>query len=450
MENFDIIYYINLDERPDRNHNIQNELVKMNVDMSKVKRIEAVKNDEYGGLGCFASHIKCLEHFESCGLQNCLILEDDFVFKYDKDTTNNSLSTFFNQNLEWDVLMLSGLEKSVNHSVIKGLNKAIEVQTASGYAIHRRFLPILKANYLEGYKLFQTTLNYNKYAIDQYWKCLQPLYNWYIFENKLGYQRDDYSSIEKRHTNYHDKFTFQMENQKQNLFVLGIVTCKKNYHNSQKQYVKHLNNIHKYPITYVKIIGDENLEFPWLYDEKENLLTIKCDDGYLNLPNKVFQFIKISKTIFRPFKGIFKTDDDIHINLHNLNTMLIKYQDNDYFGNYAGCHECKSNYLMSKKNVTDEYKLFHQYLVQTEFGHYCSGGGYYLNQKAIDVILNNEAFFPEFPKNDYQKYLYNNEYFKGLNIFEDKSIGVVLTKNNIFPNQPDFDDNLYRSCVRWE
>jgi hypothetical protein len=128
---------------------------------------------------------------------------------------------------------------------------------------------------------------------------------------------------------------------------------------------------------------------------------------------------------------------------------LMKYKDIDYFGNYAGSEGSKSGYLMTKTNIVDKFPLFGKYPIQTNFGHYCSGGGYYLNQKAIDVIIDNEAFFPEFPKNDYQKYLYNNEYFKGLNVFEDKSIGVVLNKNNIFPNQHEFDHRFYSSCVRW-
>jgi hypothetical protein len=449
MENFDIIYYINLEDRPDRNNSIRNELTKMGVDMSKVQRIDAIKNNVYGGLGCSASHVKCLEYFESSGFQNCLILEDDFVFKNEKDFTNNMISNFFEQNVSWDVLMLSGLENKIVSSKIVGLNKAISIQTASGYAVHRRFLPKLKTNFIEGFLKFKETLDYNKYAIDQYWKVLQPCSNWYIFEKKIGYQRDDYSSIEKKFTIYPDKYDYDLKNYKGDSFVIGVVTCKMNYHLAEQQFIKYFNNIDKYPITYLKIIGDENLDTQWLYNENENLLIIKCDDGYLNLPNKVFQFIKISKKIFRHFVGIFKTDDDIEINLNNLYNMLMKYKDIDYFGNYAGSQRCKSNYLMTKKNIIEQYPLFGKYLVETDFGHYCSGGGYYLNQKAIKVILDNESYFPEFSKNDYKKYLYNNEYFKGLNVFEDKSIGVILNKNNIFPNQHDFDHRLYNSCVKW-
>lgn len=449
MDNFDIIYYINLDDRPDRNIYIRNELIKMDVDMSKVTRIAAIKNDQYGGLGCSASHIKCLEHFELSGLRNCLILEDDFVFKNGKDETNSQISDFFEKNVSWDILMLSGIEHQIIPSKIQGLYKAISVQTASGYAVNRNFLPTLKSNFIEGYLHFKETLDYNKYAIDQYWKVLQPCSNWYIFEKKLGFQRQDYSSIEKKVTSYPDKYDYILRNYNSNTFVLGVITCKTNYHVAEQQYIKYLNNIEKYPITYLKIIGDENLDTQWLYNEKENLLIIKCDDGYLNLPNKVFQFIKISKRIFRPFLGIFKTDDDIDINLNNLYKLLMKYKDIDYFGNYAGSAGCKSSYVMNKTNVTDKYPLFGKHLIQTEFGHYCAGGGYYLSQKSIDTIIQNKEFFKEFPKNDYEKYLYNNEYFNGLNIFEDKSIGVILTRNNILPNQPYFDIDLYKSCVRW-
>jgi len=429
MDNFEIIYCINLNERT----NICNELTKMNVDISKVKQIDVIRNNICEEMGLYESHLKCLEHFESCNFKNCLILEDNFVFKKEKDETNDIISNFFQQNLSWDVLMLSGIEQQIYPSNIKGLNKVINVQKTSGYAVNLHFLPTLKSNYIEGYQLLKQTLDSNKYAIDQYWKNIQPYCNWYIFENKLGFEIDDCSG----------------KNEDHNLFILGIITCKMNYNLAQRQYIKYLHNVDKYPITYVKVIGDENLDTPWLYSEKDNLLIIKCDDGYLNLPNKVFQFIKISKRIFKRFKGIFKTDDDIEININNLYKLLLKFQDIDYFGNYAGCEAIKTSYVMKKRYVTDKYKLFQNHLVDTEFGHFCSGGGYYLNEKSIDIIIENETYFKEFPKNDYEKYLYNNDYFKGLNIFEDKSIGVILTRNNILPNKPYFDENFYKLCVKW-
>jgi hypothetical protein len=40
------------------------------------------------------------------------------------------------------------------------------------------------------------------YAIDQYWKLLQPANNWYLMNPKIGKQRESYSDIQKTIVNY--------------------------------------------------------------------------------------------------------------------------------------------------------------------------------------------------------------------------------------------------------
>ena len=40
------------------------------------------------------------------------------------------------------------------------------------------------------------------YAIDMYWKKLQPQSNWFIFYPKIGFQYDSYSDIENHIVNY--------------------------------------------------------------------------------------------------------------------------------------------------------------------------------------------------------------------------------------------------------
>ena len=45
-------------------------------------------------------------------------------------------------------------------------------------------------------------INYKKYAIDQNWKKLQKKDDWLIFNENLGFQKPDYSNIEKKHIDY--------------------------------------------------------------------------------------------------------------------------------------------------------------------------------------------------------------------------------------------------------
>jgi hypothetical protein len=44
--------------------------------------------------------------------------------------------------------------------------------------------------------------NHHIYAIDQYWTKLQYTDNWFLITPPTVVQRDDYSDIEKRRTNY--------------------------------------------------------------------------------------------------------------------------------------------------------------------------------------------------------------------------------------------------------
>ena len=78
LNNFDIVYYINLEHRKDRYIHINNELSKTNIDPNKINRIDAVYNINKGCLGCSKSHILALEAFinTSDEIQNCIIFED--------------------------------------------------------------------------------------------------------------------------------------------------------------------------------------------------------------------------------------------------------------------------------------------------------------------------------------------------------------------------------------
>ena len=95
--------------RTDRLESIMSELKKMDVPENKIVKINAIYNKERGYLGCAQSHRLALSLFlRQNNCNNCLILEDDFVFCKDKDYVNNVLDkTFKKLNNNFDVLMLS-------------------------------------------------------------------------------------------------------------------------------------------------------------------------------------------------------------------------------------------------------------------------------------------------------------------------------------------------------
>ena len=102
----DIIYYINLDHRTDRNDQFLNDMSKINFPKNKINRISAIKNNN-GAIGCSSSHIKTLKEFISSSHNICIIFEDDFEFIVSENEFKNQLENIFNNNIDFDVICLS-------------------------------------------------------------------------------------------------------------------------------------------------------------------------------------------------------------------------------------------------------------------------------------------------------------------------------------------------------
>ena len=208
---FDVIYYINLDKRTDRKKSILNELQKMDINMKRVKRIPGII-DKFGALGCSKSHLLCLMDCKKNNYNNCLILEDDFIFKHNKKKTFDILNNFLNGNISWDLLMFSSFVRKWEHTQYPFLIKIHEGQTTSGYCVNNNFLNKLINNFTESIKqLEKHNLPICKFCLDQYWKRLQKNSKWYILNPRIGYQKEDYSDIEKKIVNYKDKHDFPMK-----------------------------------------------------------------------------------------------------------------------------------------------------------------------------------------------------------------------------------------------
>jgi len=200
MTHFDFIdkiLYINLDIRPDRNEEILEQFKRANVPLGKVLRIEAVYIPDKPALGCTASHIKCLEYAIENNLKNVLILEDDFNFNMNNYKEGFSSISKLNN---WDVVMISGNFLKVYK--IYYFHKVVNAQTTSGYLVNNHYFKKLLSNYKESYDLLNKRYIPALYAIDIYFKRLQPNDNWYRYYKQLGYQRPSYSNITNKKTAY--------------------------------------------------------------------------------------------------------------------------------------------------------------------------------------------------------------------------------------------------------
>ena len=190
MENIKHIVYINLDYRTDRRSEIEQELERMDL---SAERFSAIRTKP-GIIGCTQSHLTVLQMAKSRGWDHVLILEDDFMFIVDKETLNTQLNAFFDLKLPYDILM-------VGYNILKSepfndiVCRAIDVQTTSGYLIHSRFYDSLIQNLSEAIPPLISTGQHWIYAVDQYWKRLQPQSMWFCMNVRIGKLRPSYSDL---------------------------------------------------------------------------------------------------------------------------------------------------------------------------------------------------------------------------------------------------------------
>lgn len=197
MEHIRQIYYINLDRRADRREQIEGELARMGLSGTRFPAIE----DTPGNVGCFKSHLAVLKLAKEQDWENILIFEDDFEFLVTKDQLEAELRAFFESGVRYDVLMLS-------YNLIRGepynstVGYARDVQTASGYIVHKRFYDKLINLYEWALPRLIQTQRHWLFMNDAVWKRLQLRSEWFYFLTRIGRQRPSYSDLELRDVDY--------------------------------------------------------------------------------------------------------------------------------------------------------------------------------------------------------------------------------------------------------
>ena len=197
LNNFSVIY-INLETRPDRNVRVLNELKKIGV--TEPERFKAIKLDN-GALGCSMSHLKCMELAKQKDYDYVFICEDDIEF-LDHELFLLQLNKFLVSDIRWDVVLVAGNNmlpyKPINDNCIQIYN----CQTTTGYIVKKHYYDTLIKNYKEGIQNLIKNPDNNEYKIDKHWFKLQRSDNWYLIIPLTIVQREDYSDIEKKTTNF--------------------------------------------------------------------------------------------------------------------------------------------------------------------------------------------------------------------------------------------------------
>lgn len=191
-------FYINLLSRPDRKQHVERQLQSVGI---RGQRFNAIKMPN-GAIGCSMSHLKIIETAKANNWDHVLIVEDDILF------TNPNLfvqqfNKFLSNHKNFDVVLIAGNNIPPYLTIDDSCVQVSRCQTTTGYLVQKHYYDILIKNYKDGILfLMKEPHNHILYAIDKHWFNLQAIHKWYLITPLSVTQREDYSDIEKRPTNY--------------------------------------------------------------------------------------------------------------------------------------------------------------------------------------------------------------------------------------------------------
>ena len=191
----DKIIYINMDARTDRNERILSELERIGFAKDKIIRFSASSYQGCPNTGCLVSHASVLEMAYDMDLKNVLVLEDDFVFIDDAEKVCNDLTTFFERDMDWDVLMLTTCAAVVSEHTDSLISRISSSGNGAGYIVNRSMMLELSTLFKSNIENLFTTKQHWIYQNDILWKTLMPASKWFMFNHYLGYQQEGYSDL---------------------------------------------------------------------------------------------------------------------------------------------------------------------------------------------------------------------------------------------------------------
>jgi hypothetical protein len=176
--------------------------------------------------------------------------------------------------------------------------------------------------------------------------------------------------------------------------IMLIMNCKKYEWKADIQRNTWLKSIPGF-IKYYHVIGDEELETEYIFDNETNILYVKTPDDYNSLPNKVIASFKAVNETFN-YKYVFKTDDDQNLINEKFFEVLYKIllQTSGPPIHYGG------HIVEITRPFISEYYKIHSELpknIPIQITKYCSGRFYFLSSKALrNLITKRESIIKEF------------------------------------------------------
>jgi glycosyl transferase family 25 len=191
-------FYINLKRRPDRKQHVENQLTTVGINAERFDAIEM----QNGAIGCSTSHLTILEMAKANNLDHVLIIEDDVLFT-NPNLFVSQFNKFLSNHSDFDVALIAGNNLPPHKNIDDTCVQVTQCQTTTGYLVKSHYYDKLIENFKNG---ILNQINHpnarNLYAIDKYWFNLQKVDKWFLIIPLTVAQREDYSNIENRATNY--------------------------------------------------------------------------------------------------------------------------------------------------------------------------------------------------------------------------------------------------------
>lgn len=206
----DKIYILNLEERKDRYMELLVELSRVEAPLHKIYHYKA-KKDSYTGtrqldayIGATKNHYDVVNDFLENNYNYCLILEDDFQFISNISKIKYQLNSLFElhktTDFEFDIVFLaySKYGKILPSKYDLLAHSEQPCTTSSSYLLNKKtankILDCLKV----GFEMMKKGGDPSIYCCDRYWAKLQNEKQFFVFQDKLGFQKITYSDIVNR------------------------------------------------------------------------------------------------------------------------------------------------------------------------------------------------------------------------------------------------------------
>jgi hypothetical protein len=202
-------------------------------------------------------------------------------------------------------------------------------------------------------------------------------------------------------------------------YIMLIMNCKKYEKKAKFQKITWLPRIPSF-LNYYHVIGDQELDTKYKFDNESQILWVKVEDDYNSLPKKVIRAYEAIYETF-DFKYLFKTDDDqilVNKKFLDLVKVLTSKTPKIHYGGYIV--DVKQNYLSQYHKIHPELPEYLP-ILQTK---YCSGRFYFLSKQAIANVVSKREFIEKEYLEDYAIGFNLDQYYK--------SNMINLATNNFF------------------